>query len=200
MRIIKKYPNRRLYDTETSAYITLSDVKELVLSQVEFQVLDAKTNLDITRTILMQIILEEETGAVPLFSSHMLAQMIRCYGNAMQGVMGTYLEKGIQSFLEVQRNFQDQATAMYGKAPRINTEAWAQFLKAQGPVIQGLMGTYLEQSTKMFMQMQKEMQKQARSIFGVFPFVPASNPTDEGEPPGTEGRPAGDKRNRSTSG
>lgn len=92
-RLIKKYPNRRLYDTETSTYITLTDVKQLVLEQEDFKVVDAKSNEDLTRSILLQIILEEESGGVPMFSSSMLSQIIRFYGHAMQGMMGTYLEK-----------------------------------------------------------------------------------------------------------
>ena len=87
-RLIKKYPNRRLYDTQTSAYITLADVKQLVLDNEDFKVLDAKSNEDLTRSILLQIILEAEAGGAPLFSSSMLAPMIRFYGHAVQGVMG----------------------------------------------------------------------------------------------------------------
>src|SRR6185436_6285386 len=90
-RVLKKYPNRRLYDTQTSSYITLADVKTMVLTGQDFVVRDAKTGDDLTRAILLQIILEEENGSVPMFSSQMLAQIIRFYGHAMQGVMGTYL-------------------------------------------------------------------------------------------------------------
>src|SRR5213075_3275104 len=96
-RTIKKYPNRRLYDTANSGYITLVDVKQMVLDNIDFQVIDAKTGEDLTRAILLQIILEEEAGGMPMFSSEMLAQMIRFYGHAMQGVMGTYLERNLQS-------------------------------------------------------------------------------------------------------
>ena len=92
VRLIKKYPNRRLYDTQTSTYITLTDVKQLVLDQEVFKVVDAKSHEDLTRSILLQIILEEESGGVPMFSSTMLAQVIRFYGHAMQSVMGSYLE------------------------------------------------------------------------------------------------------------
>src|SRR5262245_36166481 len=101
-RLIKKYPNRRLYDTQTSTYITLADVKQLVLASEAFQVVDAKSGEDLTRSILLQIILEEEGGGVPMFSSNMLAQIIRFYGHAMQGIMGSYLEKNIQAFMEIQ--------------------------------------------------------------------------------------------------
>ena len=90
-RLIKKYPNRRLYDTQTSAYITLADVKQLVLETEDFKVLDAKSSEDLTRSILLQIILEEEAGGAPLFSSAMLSQIIRVYGHAIQGMMVSYL-------------------------------------------------------------------------------------------------------------
>ena len=91
VRTLKKYPNRRLYDTQASTYITLTDVKRMVLAQEVFEVRDAKTGEDLTRSILLQIILEEESGGVPMFSSQALAQIIRFYGHAMQGVMGTML-------------------------------------------------------------------------------------------------------------
>jgi len=120
-RLIKKYPNRRLYDTETSTYITLADVKELVLGQEEFQVLDAKSGEDLTRQILLQIILEEESGGMPMFTAQMLAQIIRFYGNAMQGMMGSYLEKNIQAFIEIQGKLQENSKAFYDtkrSAPR----------------------------------------------------------------------------------
>jgi len=87
VRLIKKYPNRRLYDTQTSSYITLADVKDLVQKQEEFQVVDAKTSEDLTRQILLQIILDEESAGAPMFSHDVLTQFIRFYGNAMQGMM-----------------------------------------------------------------------------------------------------------------
>src|SRR5690349_23032651 len=122
-RIIKKYPNRRLYDTETSSYITLADVKKLVLEHIEFRVEDAKTKEDLTRSILLQIILEEETAGAPMFSSDMLTQIIRFYGNAMQGMMGSYLEKNIQTFIAMQKRLQDQSRQMYGGNPMLNADA-----------------------------------------------------------------------------
>jgi polyhydroxyalkanoate synthesis repressor PhaR len=169
-RIIKKYPNRRLYDTETSTYITLADVKKLVLDQVVFRVEDAKTHEDLTRSILLQIILEEETAGAPMFSSDMLSQIIRFYGNAMQGMMGSYLEKNIQTFIDIQKRLQDQSRHLYGQNPMLNSEAWGEFVKMQGPAIQGLMGRYLEQSANAFMEMQQQLQTQTRNLFGSFPF------------------------------
>jgi polyhydroxyalkanoate synthesis repressor PhaR len=169
-RIIKKYPNRRLYDTETSSYITLVDVKKLVLEQVDFRVEDAKSKDDLTRAILLQIILEEETAGAPMFSSDMLSQIIRFYGNAMQGMMGSYLEKNIHTFIDIQKRLKDQSTQLYGQNPMLGSEAWSEFVKMQGPAIQGLMSRYLEQSASAFMDMQNQLQQQTRSLFGSFPF------------------------------
>ena len=182
LRLIKKYPNRRLYDTATSSYITLADVKTLVLEQVQFKVLDAKTGDDLTRAILLQIILEEETAGAPMFSSDMLSQIIRFYGNAMQGMMGSYLEKNIQTFMEIQRKLQQQSTGKFGESPVVGSDAWNQFVKMQGPAIQGLMGSYLEQSANTFVEMQQQLQKQARNMFGTFPFPPFAGATTDGTP------------------
>jgi len=175
-RLIKKYPNRRLYDTATSSYITLADVKKLVLQQTPFKVVDAKTNEDLTRSILLQIIIEEESAGAPMFSSDMLSQIIRFYGNAMQGMMGTYLEKNIQTFMEIQRRLQEQSLGKLGDNPMLGTEAWSQFVKMQGPAIQGLMTSYLDQSAQTFLEMQQQLQKQARNIFGAFQFPNFVNP------------------------
>ncbi|MFN3295696.1 polyhydroxyalkanoate synthesis repressor PhaR [Caldimonas sp.] len=163
LRTLKKYPNRRLYDTATSSYITLADVKKMVLAGEDFVVRDAKTNEDLTRSILLQIILEEESGGVPMFSTHMLADIIRFYGNAMQGLMGAYLEKNIQAFVEMQKRFAEQSRGMVeGKG--FSPEMWTQFMSVQAPMMQGLMSNYLEQSKNIFVQMQEQMQKQAETL------------------------------------
>jgi len=170
VRLIKKYPNRRLYDTRTSTYITLVDVKELVLKHEEFRVLDAKTGDDLTRSILLQIILEEEAGGAPMFTSDLLAQMIRFYGNAMQGMMGQYLENNISAFSDMQKKMQEQAKHLYGDNTAMSKDLWAQFLNFQGPAMQSMMGTYVEQSQKMFHQMQESLQEQTRKMFTGFQF------------------------------
>ena len=108
-RLIKKYPNRRLYDTAISSYITLADVKGLVLDGVEFQVTDAKTGADLTRTILLQIISEEEEGGEPIFSSELLAQIIRAYGGNMQNMLTSYLEKSMELWADQQRVLRERA-------------------------------------------------------------------------------------------
>jgi len=147
VRVIKKYPNRRLYDTQTSSYITLSDIKTLVLRAEPFVVRDAKSSEDLTRSILLQIILEEETAGVPLFSESMLANIIRFYGNSMQAYMGSYLEKNLQLFQEMQQKFTGQTAGL-------NPELWQQFMAGQNPM---LMGQYFAQSQNAFTQMQEQM-------------------------------------------
>jgi len=101
-RVIKKYPNRRLYDTDTSTYITLTEIKQLVMDSETFAVVDAKTGDDLTRSILLQIILEEEAHGSPMFTAPVLSHIIRFYGHAMQGFMGGYLEKNMQALMEMQ--------------------------------------------------------------------------------------------------
>jgi len=172
-RVLKKYPNRRLYDTRASSYITLADVKKMVLQGDEFEVRDAKSGEDLTRSILLQIILEEEAGNVPMFSTQTLSQIIRFYGHAMQGVMGTYLEKNMQAFADMQRRVGEQTQGVLD--PKAFTpETWAQFMSGQAPIMQGLMGNYLEQSKALFTQVQEQMQKQAGSLFPGVPGFPGT--------------------------
>ena len=156
-RIIKKYPNRRLYDTETSAYITLAEVRRLVMASTQFVVRDAKTNEDLTRSILLQIILEEEAGGAPMFTEAVLGNIIRFYGDAMQSFMGAYLEKNVQSFMDLQVKMSEQSKGL-------SPEMWAQFMNAKSPMMQGMMGAYVEQSKNVFTQMQEQMQKQSEQM------------------------------------
>lgn len=160
-RVIKKYPNRRLYDTETSTYITLTEVKQLVIKNAQFVVRDAKTGDDLTRSILLQIILEEEAGGAPMFTEQVLANIIRFYGQAMQGYMGPYLEKNIQAMTEMQAQLTE-------KAEGLTPEMWSRFMTMQSPMIQGLMGNYVEQSKNVFLQMQEQMQKNTEQVLGAF--------------------------------
>lgn len=160
-RVIKKYPNRRLYDTDTSTYITLADVKQLVMESEPFVVRDAKTNEDLTRSILLQIILEEEAGGAPMFSEAALSNIIRFYGHAMQGFMGSYIEKNVQAFTDLQSKMAEQSKT-------ITPEMWSQFMNMQNPMLQGMMGTYAEQSKQMFEKMQEQMQKQTEQMLGAF--------------------------------
>ena len=160
-RVIKKYPNRRLYDTETSSYITLAEVKQLVMKSSHFVVRDAKTGDDLTRSILLQVILEEEAGGAPMFTEQVLASIIRFYGHAMQSYMGPYLEKNIQAMAEVQAQLAENAEGL-------TPEMWSRFMTLQSPVLQGLMGNYVEQSKKVFLQFQEQMQKNTEQVLGAF--------------------------------
>ena len=166
LRILKKYPNRRLYDTRTSSYVTLADVKEMVLAGEPFEVRDARSGDDLTRSILLQIILEEESGGVPMFSTQTLAQIIRFYGHSMQGMMGTLLEKNLAAFAEMQNRFLEQGKGLYDPK-HLTPEAWTQFLGGQAPVLQNLMSAYVEQSRALVEQLQRG---------AVFPGMPGFPP------------------------
>lgn len=143
-RIIKKYPNRRLYDTQISKYITLDDVKKLVLEGVDFCVKDVKTEEDLTRSILLQIISEQEHDGQPIFKTEMLSQLIRYYGHSYQSALSEYLEKSIDFFASQQRtmqkNFQDAMTGnpleKMSELTEQNLQMWQQmqnnFFKAAG--------------------------------------------------------------------
>lgn len=117
VRIIKKYPNRRLYDTAISSYVTLVDVKTLVLDGIDFKVIDAKTEADLTRGILLQIISEEEEGGEPIFSSDLLARIIRSYGGSEQNMLTSYLEKSMELWLEQQRMFRERTRTLMDSSP-----------------------------------------------------------------------------------
>jgi polyhydroxyalkanoate synthesis repressor PhaR len=140
VRIIKKYPNRRLYDTELSRYITLADVRALVMAGVDFRVLDTSNDADITRAILLQIMLEEESGGEPLFSAPMLAQIIRFYGGTFQGLFARYLEQALEVFArqhqQVRESFGDSPFEAMTRVTQRNMELWAdmqkEFLRAAG--------------------------------------------------------------------
>lgn len=116
VRIIKKYPNRRLYDTDISRYITLEEIRQLVLQNVQFRVEDKRTHEDITRSILLQVISEQEDGGNPIFSTDLLQFIIRYYGDPMQTSIGRYLELSTRLFAEQQLNFTDQLKQMLGQA------------------------------------------------------------------------------------
>ena len=142
IRIIKKYPNRRLYDTEISSYITLEDVRQLIVENESFEVRDAKNGDDLTRSVLLQIISEHEDDGQPMLSTQLLSQIIRFYGDSLQGFMGSYLERSMQMFLEQQSQFRSQLNNLIGQTPwsmlnqltERNMDLWKSFQ-------QGLLGT-----------------------------------------------------------
>jgi polyhydroxyalkanoate synthesis repressor PhaR len=113
-RVIKKYPNRRLYDTVESRYITLADIRRLVVEKVDFVVVDKKTQEDITRTILLQVIAEQEHRTDPLLSREFLSQVIRSYGGPTQPVIGAYLEHSLKLISQQQRELRERLKAQGG--------------------------------------------------------------------------------------
>ena len=115
-RIIKKYPNRRLYDTEVSRYITLDEVRQLVMDNVKFRVQDKNTHEDITRSILLQVIAEQEEGGNPIFTTELLTRVIRFYGDPMQASITRYLELSMQLFVQKQHQFAEQLKSLLGQA------------------------------------------------------------------------------------
>ncbi|MGO4220770.1 polyhydroxyalkanoate synthesis repressor PhaR [Lysobacter sp. TAF61] len=117
MRVIKKYPNRRLYDTEISSYITIEDVRQLIVDGEEFEVRDARSGDDLTRQVLLQIIAEHEQDGEPVLSTQLLSQIIRFYGDSLQGFMGSYLERSMQVFLDQQQQFRNQMGGILGQTP-----------------------------------------------------------------------------------
>lgn len=140
VRIIKKYPNRRLYDTEISSYVTLEDVRQLIVDKEDFVVRDARSGNDITRSVLMQIIAEHEEHGQPIFTTELLTQVIRFRGDSMQGHLGNFLERSLQFFLEQQQNVRGQIGQLVGQAPwsllnqlaERNLELWRSFQQGLG--------------------------------------------------------------------
>ncbi|ELF6204771.1 TPA: polyhydroxyalkanoate synthesis repressor PhaR [Pseudomonas putida] len=160
-RLIKKYPNRRLYDTHSSSHVTLADLRQMVIDEIPFQIVDARSGEDLTRSILMQIIQEAESGGEPIFSSDMLKSIIRFYG-PLQGMFGGYLEKSIQAIIDIQTQTGAQSS-----------QAWSEFMHKQMPVMQDMMQQYIEQSKSLYLNTQ--------NLFGLFGNTSAGGRTDNGE-------------------
>jgi polyhydroxyalkanoate synthesis repressor PhaR len=154
-RVIKKYPNRRLYDTEISSYITIEDVRQLIVDGEEFTVVDARSGDDLTRQVLLQIISEHEQDGEPVLSTQLLSHIIRFYGDSMQGFMATYLERSMQLFMDQQQQFRSQMGGMLGQTP------W----------------TLMNQLTERNLQMWKEFQQNMASSIG----TPTGKPRERRE-------------------
>jgi polyhydroxyalkanoate synthesis repressor PhaR len=139
-RLIKKYPNRRLYDTAESRYITLDEVRQMVLQEVSFKVIDRQSNEDITRNILLQIIMEQESGGEPLFSADVLSRFIRNYGEAAQSGFAEYLDTSLRFFAEQQKTVHQQMGKVLEGTPmdywmklgEQNMQAWQDVFKPAG--------------------------------------------------------------------
>ena len=172
-RIIKKYQNRRLYDTATSTYIVLENVKQIIIDGELIKVIDVKTNEDVTRSVLLQIILEEEVNGVPMFSNKFLFQLIRFYGRSFQPSLSPFLEQGIDLFRKMQRQLYEQIRDVYGKEGIPNSvDAWNEFIANQAPKLEASMKDYVIKNTNIFLKMQEQLQQQTENVFNYmqFPF------------------------------
>lgn len=164
IRIIKKYQNRRLYDTATSTYIILEDIKQMIVSGDVIQVIDVKSEANVTRSVLLQIILEEEANATPIFSNDFLLQIIRFYGKAFQPAISPFLEQGMDMLRQTQKRFYSQLKATYPKdSIPSSLELWKEFWQEQGPQVQNNIFAYLTTSTTNFLQMQDQVQEQLQT-------------------------------------
>ena len=163
LRIIKKYPNRRLYDTEISSYVTLEDVRQLIVDGESFEVRDARTGADLTRSVLLQILAEHEDIGQPIFSTQLLTTVIRFYGDSLQGIIGSYLERSIQLFSEQQQQLRGTLGNLVVQAPwQLLNQLADKNMEIWRGVQQGIIGGYLERSIQLF----SEQQQQLRGTLG----------------------------------
>lgn len=160
-RIIKKYPNRRLYDTEVSRYITLQEIRELVLAGTDFTVIDKHSGDDITRSILLQVISEQEEGGDPIFTTEVLTQIIRFYGDSMQGSMSRYLELSLQLFFDQQQHFKDRLQRMLGNNP---LQALKELANQQSPLWRTVRKEFLNNLTHPASSANAQLDKLSKTV------------------------------------
>jgi polyhydroxyalkanoate synthesis repressor PhaR len=170
-RVIKKYQNRRLYDTATSMYIILSDIKEYIVAGERIKVIDVKTEQDVTRSVLLQIILEEEVNGAPMFSDDFLFQIIRFYGKSFQPSISPFLENGIDLFRKMQKQFYDQInTNPNAENITAGIDMWNNFLSKKNTQIENNIKDYIENSTNTFLKMQENLKEQTEKMLSYIPF------------------------------
>lgn len=175
IRIIKKYRNRRLYDVSTSSYVIIDDVKQMILEGEMIKVIDIHNNKDVTRSVLLQIIFEEEMNNTPIFSNSFLCQLIKFYGKTMQPSLGIFFEQGLDIFKQLQKNFYEQLKESYSKdkiAP--NIKLWEDFIDSQNKEIEKSLKKQIKQNAQAFFKMQEQIQEQTKYFFNYlqFPFAP----------------------------
>lgn len=178
-RIVKKYQNRRLYDTATSTYIVLEDIKQIIIEGELVQVIDVKNGHDVTRSVLLQIILEEEVNGVPMFSNDFLFQVIRFYGKAFQSSLSPFLEQGIDLFRKMQKQFYEQIRDAYGKETLPSgVELWKEFMQQQAPKLEENIKEYVQNNTNVFLKMQEHLKQQTESMLNYMQLPFAKNKKD----------------------
>ncbi|MDQ5921356.1 MAG: hypothetical protein QG673_1414 [Pseudomonadota bacterium] len=180
-RIIKKYQNRRLYDTATSTYIVLGDIKQIIVDGELVKVIDVKSEQDVTRSVLLQIILEEEINGVPMFSNDFLFQIIRFYGKAFQSSLSPFLDHGIDLFRKMQKQFYEQIRDMYGKETLPSgVELWKEFMRQQAPELEENIKEYMQSNTNVFLKMQEHLKQQTESMLNYMQMPFAGTTKDKG--------------------
>ncbi len=148
IRVIKKYQNRRLYDTGTSTYMVLDDVKRMIMDGDEIHVIDIKTNKDVTRNVLLQIVLDEEVNGVPNFSNDFLYENIRFYGKVFQSVLGPFLDHSVELFNRMQKILYEKLRESHkheGDSSVLGLKSWQDFILGKDQVMNKLIRDYLKQ-------------------------------------------------------
>lgn len=165
-RIVKKYSNRRLYDTRQSCYITLENLKEMIMAGEDFRVENAKDGADITRQILSQIVLDEEVFGVPLFSEQTLRNLIMFCGHPMHGALSGFLDNCVPMFADMQRRFSRQFgdDGPVGRASAAGRE-WEQFAAMQGQMLSRLAEDYFRRNMDAYVRAQKQFRDSAEKMF-----------------------------------
>lgn len=173
VRVVRKYLNRRLYDTATSCYIVQDDIKQMIMDGEKVQVIEVKTDKDITKEVLLQIILEQEAnGNGETFSQDFLTQIIYFYGTASKEVVGKFLEEGLGTYRKLQNEFYSQMKSHYN-VDKFPSEIWNNFMQSRLNEFENMMKNYLENSTEVFTNLQEQFQNQTQQIFDYmeqFPF------------------------------
>lgn len=171
IRVIKKYQNRRLYDTATSMYIVLSDIKEYIVAGEIIKVIDVKTEQDVTRSVLLQIILEEEVNGAPMFSDDFLFQIIRFYGKSFQPSISPFLENGIDLFRKMQKQFYEQINSNpAGSSVKVGVDLWNDFLTKRNSQVETNIKDYIENSADTFLKMQESLKEQTENMLSYIPY------------------------------
>jgi len=179
VRIIKKYQNRRLYDVTTSTYVVFDDIKQIIIGGEEIRVVDVKTEQDVTRSVLLQILLEEEMHGMPVLSNEFLYQIIRFYGKGFNTSLGPFLEQGLDLFRKMQKQFYEQIRDIYGKEKLSSgVELWKEFIKNHGPEIEDIIKEQMQNNTNAFLRMQEQLHKQTRQLFD-YMQLPFNSPKSE---------------------
>lgn len=163
-RIIKKYQNRRLYDTATSTYIILEDIKQMIMDGDIVSVIDAKTSNDVTRSVLLQIILDEEANSSPIFSDDFLLQVIRFYGKSFQPAISPFLEQSMDMLRQTQKKFYAQLKLNNPKETASSSfDLWKEFWNSNGQTVQKNVFDYMSATANQFIQVQENVQEQIQS-------------------------------------